>query len=184
MIESQNVLLCPRAQKGLAPIPIEIAEIRAIEDRVKEVAFVTPTKAPELLARFNEGYLFLHRQISVLEYEHVQAEREANKVRAVVLLDRVPGVLKEKGLTSSVDLRNAVLDQDEEYQDACDRANQIRCVVELLKGKMKGLEMAYSSVKKIMNDSAFNMLNRPMSTGGVDAGEIGTAPAGFGKAKF
>lgn len=183
-----TTILVPRALSGLSPIALNLGELDTAERRIAEVATVTPLKAPELLATFNMAFLEASRYIALLEQEYVQAKRQADRIRSVVLLDKVPQILAAKGLASakspagSEDLRKAVLDGDEEYGQALDRVNVIECYVELLKGKQKGLEMAYTSVKKMLGESTFNYGNRLSagSEGEATAGQI----VGFGKARI
>jgi hypothetical protein len=190
LLQTDTAIICPRV--GSQPLCIDLSKVYSIEARIEEVAFVTPTKAPELLARFNEGYLFLHKQICLLEYELVQATREANKIRSIVLLDRVPVILEQKGLggknrAGSEDLRNAILDGDEEYQSARETVEQVSCIIELLKGKLKAFEMAYTSVKKLLGEGAFNMLSRNPGTGtnpDTKVGQVDRPVQGFGKARY
>lgn len=185
MLLTGNEIVCPRGQAGLEPILIDIKAISGIENRIHEVAVITPHKAPELLAAFNIGYLMLHQNITTLERERLLGERRANRIKAVILLDKVPNILKEKGLTNarspggSEDLRNAILAADDEYQEAVDVVEQITCVMELLKGKMKSIEMAYTSVKKILGESNTTMLNRLSAL----SGDTGSNEAGFGTSK-
>jgi len=194
LLYTNTEIVCPINGKGTV---IDLLKVYETEGRIQEVAFVTPAKAPELLARFNESYLYLHKHISLLEYELIRSTREANKLKAVILLDNVPKILEQKGLVSgksksgSEDLRNAILDQDEKYQDALDETQKIKCIIELLKGKMKGVEMAFTSVKKILGESAFNMLSRNPGSGTGNAEVGGTNPdpmksqgGNFGKARY
>lgn len=187
-----GLLLVPRAQE-LPERRIDLAAIKRIEARIDEVALVTPHKAPELLAAFNKAYADLHEHVTVLEVERLRAEREANKRKAVVLLDNVVRILKEKNLwsakspTGSEDMRNAILDQDVQYEELTDKVGQLEAIIELLKGKMKSFEMAYTSVKKILGENAFNMLNRiNPNTGNTGTGDVGSEERtnGFGKARY
>jgi hypothetical protein len=192
LLHSNQAVVVPIV--GKAPLVIDLTHVYEIENRIEEVAFVTTAKAPELMARFNEAYLYVHKHISLLEYELNRAEREANKVRAIILLDKVSVILEQKGLLSgksragSEDLRTAILDQDEEYQDALDQTQKIKCVIELLKGKLKGFEMAYTSTKKILGESSMNLINRTFGSGTGDAPVGGSNPEpiamGFGKATY
>lgn len=192
LLQSETAIVCPIVDA--APQVIDLTEVNRIEARVEEVAFVTAAKAPELMARFNEAYLYVHKHICLLEYELVRAQRQANKIRSIILLDKAPVILEQKGLLSgrsksgSEDLRNAILDQDEEYQEALDQTHKVECIIELLRGKLKGFEWAYTSVKKILGESAFNMLLRNPGSGTGDAPVGGTNPdpmtAGFGTAKY
>lgn len=144
---------------------LDMTAIQTAESRISEVAFVTPHKAPELLAVFNEVFLELTRYITKVEYEKGIAERTANKIKAVILLDRVPAILKERGLSTSADLRNAVLDLDDDYNMALDKCDQLEAMSRLLKGKLDAIEMAYNSVKKIVGENAYNMNNRNLKHG-------------------
>jgi hypothetical protein len=166
-----TAIVCPKSDKNEAPVVIDLTNIYKIEGRIQEVAYVNNVKAPELLARFNEVYLELDQHLCMLRYEHLKAKHKSNKVRSIVLLDKVRDYLKEKGLLTannkagSEDLRNAVLDQDQEYQDSLEVLDQIKCTIELLEGKQKAFEMAFSSVKKIIGDSYLGNNYRNPGTG-------------------
>jgi hydrogenase maturation factor HypE len=95
--------------------------------------------------------------VAHLRYEQARATDEMNKVKARILIDKAPGILKEKGLTNSVDMRNAIIDTDPEYEEAKDRADRIEATVEYLKGKLKFMENAYTAVKKIIGEQQWNM---------------------------
>src|SRR5690606_22674025 len=129
------------------------------EARIMEVATVTQLKAPELLASFNVAYLRAAELVGLLEAQSILFERHASQVRAVVILDRAPVRLKEKGLATeknpngSADLRQAVLDSDDEYRQAMDAVGQINALLSLFKEKKKAIEMAYTSVKKILGET-------------------------------
>lgn len=209
MLTSNNAIVCPRGKKGQEPILIDLLEIAQTEGRLQEIAFVTAAKAPELLAVFNRACLDVSRQSAMLELEYQMSVREANRLRAEIILDKMVGILAAKGLAKasnpagSEDLRNAVLSMDPGYQEQLERSEQIKCVIALLGGRYDAFERAYTAVKKIMGENAYNhsMPNRNLSgdTGTNDVGEIITgarrmmteeSPAprraipGFGKAKF
>lgn len=188
-----KVFICPRGTPGLAPLQFEMGEVYKAEGRINEVAFVTSEKAPELLATFNQAFLILTRQITAVDLERQKAVREANKRRSVVILDLAPSILKEKHLVKdsnpagSADLREAVLDADAEYLGLLDKADQIAAVQELLKGKLKAIEMAYTSVKKILGESAFNYNTHNTSAPNEITGEAGTTSnihGAFGKTRY
>lgn len=193
-----TVLLVPRGLKGLAPLSIDMTSILTAEGRIKEVAAVTPTKAPELLSMFNMTYLDCSKYVALLEQEHIMAKRQADKVRSVVVLERAPQILLTRGLSTaknpagSEDLRRAVLDGDEEYQIAMQLVSDIHCYLDLLKGKQKGIEMAYTSVKKCLGENAFNFGHRGFSAGNEGNAQAGdtidgngkTVAVGFGKARY
>ena len=138
---------------------MEVTDIEEGERRIPEVAFVNHQRAPELLAAFNVAYLVAARVLTQLEYEHVQAKIILGDIRGIILLDRAAGVLAAKGLTSdrnpagSMELRQAVVDTDKEYRAQQDICNQLACARDLFENKKKGLEMAYTSVKKIIGET-------------------------------
>lgn len=166
---TEKIITIPRGVTGLAPLEIDLTNVYRAEGRIPEVAFVTPQKAPELLAVFIDAYASLAKHIVAVDFERSQAERAANKLRAIILLDKVPTILKDKGLTSarspsgSEDLRKAILDSDEEYTSALDKIDQLNALVELIKGKSRSVEMAYTSVKKIIGENAYNFRNTNLS---------------------
>lgn len=184
MLITGTEVVCPAPRKGMRPTTLDLSKPATAMARIREVAIVTPHKAPELLATFNEAYLSLHEAIVRLEAEKLIADREANKIRSVVMLERAPKMLAEKGLTTksapggSEDFRRAVLDADEEYQDALDIVQQLTCVVELLKGQQKAIEMAYTSVKKILGERTFGSASGVGTQNPSLRGDTGDAPVG------
>lgn len=141
-------------------IHFDLSQIYVAESRMEEVANVTPQTAPELLALFNKAYLDLTEMLSVLTYEETRAEKECSRLRSLLLIDRIPGIVKEKGLANSADIRNALVEGDLDYQAARDKADFMHASLELLKGKLKSMEMAFSSVKKIIDGSNYNMAGK------------------------
>lgn len=139
------------------PLTLDLVRIKQAEARAIEVASVTPTKAPELLATFNQAYLDASNAFSRLRYERDCAEAKVNQIKAEILLDKIPGILKAKGVSSSADVRQAIIELDAGYQEALDNLSQLEAMVEFVKGKMKFLENAFTSVKKIMDTKNWPM---------------------------
>lgn len=179
MLLSDGTLRIPNEDGTERSIPL--GYILNAEVRQAEVAIVTPHKAPELLTIFNEAWRNVHDLVTELTNEHNQAQKVADKRKAVILLEVVPKVLKEKDLSTSADIRQAIIDTDSAYEKASERADYIDCVVEYLKGKLKSFENAYNSVKKIMSDDSFNMQGRQNPN---LSGNTGTQPVGFGKPRY
>ena len=195
LIES-SALNCPLGD-GRDYLYINMTEIYTIEARKIEVACVTKTKAPELMQIFERGYSEVSRILPRVAYELSVAEDERNKRAAVVHLDEAPRILKEKGLANSrnpagsADLREAVLNQDQEYLRLKDRVEQIKAVYEFLKLRLKGFEMAFSSVKKIYDSlSQYGQLNKAQNySGGIPDNEISaednmSSVPGFGTPRY
>lgn len=180
--EEDLALVCLREQ-GEAPIEIDLREILRVEARQIDVQYVTPGKAPELLTTFNIAWRDLHQAISMLELEKLRAQKSLDKRRATILLDVVPGVLKEKGVASTVDNRQAVIDLDPEYVECKERVDSIQCAIDFLAGKLKSFERAHQSVSRIMNHDTYNMSSKenPRLTHTPSEQNI---PRGFGKPKL
>ncbi len=155
---------------GTDIINLNLHDIFIAENRAQEVATVNQHKAPELLALFNRAYLDLSNMLSQLRFQQTRAEDCVAKRKAVLLVDIIPGQLKEKGLASSADVRQALIDLDEEYQRAKERLDFIEATIEYIKGKIKFMENAYTSVKKIMGENAYNM-GRADLDGLIDEGK-------------
>lgn len=166
LISTQEEIVCPRGNSNGNPILINIKEILRLESRTDEIQSLTPQKAGELMAVFIRAWRDLHKDVMVLTKERDDAERNCNKVRGRVILDEVPRILKERGLASSrspsgsEDLREAILSQDESYQEASEKLQYITCVLELLKGKMRSFQMAYEAAKNILKENGNYMLNQ------------------------
>lgn len=188
---SDSIIYCPAGNKNGEAIQIDMGYWAQLEARIQEVATVTPAKAPELLATFNRAALDLDRLGNALELEHQMAVREAERVRGEILLDRVPGILKAKGLATdrnpmgSEDMRQAVLSQDKEYQEALDRADMLKAMTKMIRGKFDAFERAFRSVRTLVGEATFNFSNANLKgdTGTAAPGQR-TAPAGFGTAKI
>lgn len=147
----------PAGDEKKPDLVIDLAAIQVSEARQSEVATVTPVKAGELLSTYNKAWADLHELITRLEAEKNRAKRAVDQRKAVLLLDDIPRILKEKGVASAADTRQAVIDRDEAYVRLSERLEAIEIVIALLKGKSKSFENAYTSVKKIMGEDAFNM---------------------------
>jgi hypothetical protein len=132
---------------------LDLREVYSSESRLAEVQSVNAQKAGELLSCFNRAYLLLGDHLHALATWTNEAEAAARKRRAVVVLDEVPRILREKGLSSarspsgSEDLRAAVLDADAEYSKYQDVLAQLKAAAALLSGKQEGFRRAFGSVK-------------------------------------
>lgn len=186
--EAEHALVVPRAGADVSAIVIDLETILRAEARIIEVQAVTPMKAGELLATFNVSWRDLHYNICLLEKEKNDAQRELNRIRATVILERAPKLIKEKGLSDNKETREACVTLDPEYDKAQEVLDQLVAAIELLKGKLKSFEMAYTSVKKLLGESAFNF-NRDISGDGDDR-EPGVVDkherkvSGFGTPKY
>jgi hypothetical protein len=188
---SDSIIYAPAGNKRGEPIPIDMGYWAQLEARIQEVATVTPAKAPELLAVFNYAALELDRLANTLELEYQMAVREAERVRGEILLDKVPAILKAKGLATdrnpmgSEDMRQAVLSQDKDYQDALDRADMLKATYKMIRGKFDAFERAFRSVRTLVGETTFHFSNANLKgdAGAAALDERRTVP-GFGTAKI
>lgn len=190
---TDEIVYCPSGDSKGSAIEIHMGYWASLEARIQEIATVTPQKAPELLATFNRAALDLDRLGNQLELEYQMSVRAADKVRAEILLDRVPKILAEKGLSTpknpmgSEDLRQAVLSADTQYQEALERSDLLKAMVKMIRGKYEAFERAFRSVRTLVGEQNFNYMlpNRNLS-GDSGTAEPGapTPPAGFGRAKY
>jgi len=162
---SDLILNAPRGLPGLEPLVLEMFEIYRAEQRIDEVATVNALRAPELLKTFNKAYKELRKYISVLELEYETALAEQDRVKAVIVLDDAPKILRERGLTTaknpsgSVDQRVAIVALDERYQKIHGIVINLKCFISLLEGKKDSIEKAYTAVKRILPDNSFRRPN-------------------------
>jgi hypothetical protein len=192
-MSTDTLFLVPRGVPGLAPLQLDLTVVHLAESRVQEIGFLTPQKAPELMSLFNKANLDLARYLAELTLERVQAEATVNNIKSVVVLDRAVDILKAKGLTTegnpagSKDLRDAVLNGDQEYQKALLTLNVIETYVELIRNKMRVMENSYTGAKKIIGDGSSGPYNRrnPNLTGDSGSLEPGqTLPGGWVSPKY
>lgn len=155
-MNEMNIIRVPRALDGLEPLTLDMTEIRQADGRRQEVAMVNALRAPELLTLFNNAWLVTAKYLNYLEYELDVAVRRLAETKAVILLDKVPVILAEKGLASarsplgSEDIRQAILDRDPDYKKVQEYISSVRCYVGLLEAYQTSFMNAYNSVKKIL----------------------------------
>ncbi len=180
MIESTD-LVVPSGD-GSKEIRISLGDILTAEIRQDEVAFVTPLKAPELLSTYNRAWRDTHQWMSRLTAEKNRAEKALRNRKGVLILEVIPEKLKQLDMKTSVDIREAVIDTDVEYGLLTDRVDQIEAAIMYLKGKLESFENAFTSVKKIMGENAFNYGGPSMEagTGNGRVGGGGGAPTSHG----
>jgi len=188
LIEGTTVTV-PGPKVGDRDIVLDLKDILVAESRQNEVAIVTLMKAPELLALFNEAWRNVDKYVKQLIAAQNTAEHQLDRRRAKLLLEIVEGVLKGAGLSSTKDTRDAVIALDDEYQVIQDRLDQITAAAEYLKGMLKSFENAFTSVKKIMGEDAFNMANRIGNSNLSHGKEPNNNPkptttTGYGKSRY
>jgi hypothetical protein len=176
---SEYVILAPRGKSEEPDIPIDLEYWAKLEARISEVATVTPTKAPELLATFNRAALKADELANSLEFEQQIAARESDKIKAQILLDDVPKILAEKGLSTnksplgSEDLREAIINSNAKYTESIDRQDQLKALTKMFRTKYNAFERAFRSVKSLVAEQTFNFGKDSRTSGDSGDGEPG-----------
>jgi hypothetical protein len=196
LIEATTVTV-PSPRSDIPARTLNLKNIQIAEARHGEVAMVTPVKAPELLVLFNGAWNDCDTYHKQLSYALTVAEQELGNRRSTILLYEVETFLKGKNIPSTKDTRDAVIMLDTTVQELQGNVDQLKAVAEYMKGKMKFFEHAYSSVKKIMGEDAYNMSSRPnpnLSGGGspkpfqqqtpTTTPTQTTKSSGYGKARY
>src|SRR4051812_134507 len=93
---------------------LDLESIFMAEARQGEIAIVTPVKAPELLSLFNKAWLDPDNLVKDLVATKIEVENEVEKRRATILLYEAKAFLKEQGIESTKDTRDAVIVLDPE----------------------------------------------------------------------
>lgn len=138
---------------------IDFDQVKRIESRIQEIAIVSPTKAPELLATFNIAYLTCSRAVSKLEFEINTLQRAMDQRKSVLLLDELPAILKAKGIWTakspmgSEATREAVISADVPLMNLREKVDELTAWSRMFSDLRRGFEMAYGSVKKIVGDN-------------------------------
>jgi hypothetical protein len=145
-------LLSLTNKDGKEVLAIDIKTIKVAEARIVELASATPEKAPELLYFFTEAYGKVSDLIAKTELAYNRAKVDVEKIKAEILIDKMPDLIKEKKLEkSNADVRNALFFTQADYLQALDLQNQLEALLVFLKGKSKELSMAYFGVKDAIN---------------------------------
>lgn len=174
-----TTLHLPDPSAPATTVAVELGQILECERRQEEIAYVTSTKAPELLRAFSVAWREGHKRMLLASTMLLLAQKKAAERRARVTLDVAPELLKTRGLSSNDENRKAVVELDVEFQACQDVADQWATAVEFLKGKLRTLERDHSAVKAIVKDGAYNGAVRggsnPNLSGGVsqDSSPIG-----------
>ena len=171
-MNEMNVIRVPRALDGLDPLTLDMTDLRQAEGRLGEVAFTNAARAPELLTAFNQAWLSTSRYLNLLEYEQDIADRRLAEIRAIVIIDKLPALLAEKGLATarsplgSEDIRQAFLDRDPDYKRMQELIVVLRSYVSLLGTLKKAFEnglRALVMINKIDNSVKKLLGNDPTS---------------------
>jgi hypothetical protein len=203
MLIEGTTLTLPGATEDKPDQTLDLGSILIAEGRQQEISFVTPIKSAELLYTFNKAWLDTDKLVKGLAADLVKAEKAVATRRSRILLYEVEPFLKQQGVPSTKESREAFIILDERYGVLQERVDQLYAAQEWLKGKMTAFTNSYTSVKKIMGEDTYNMsgrMNNPNLSGGgsqkpflkqepttptpTTTPPTKTTPSGYGKSRY
>lgn len=132
-------------------IKYDMRRVFEAEARIEEISFISNSKAPELLTKFSLAMKDLGEHLADLGYRESVAKRKMRERRAVVVMEVIPGKLAEKKLSNNDTNREAVIELDPEFSATTDVLNQIEASFILVREKLRGIESAINSTKKVLD---------------------------------
>lgn len=149
----KNTLSFKNPLPGQPGITYDLTEIIEAQGRVSEIAHANPHRAPELLSKFVAASFALSDILGDLQFQVFLAERKTDERKALLQVDLIPEVVKERKLGSNAETRQALVDLDTEYQEAMIVLGSLQAGLELVKQKLRAMDSAASATKKIMDDT-------------------------------
>jgi hypothetical protein len=143
----------PNVRDPLHPLTYDLTSVLAAENRTHEIATVTPSKAPELMATFVKACFDLAKMFAELQYQNRLAERAVDVRGAVVTLEIAPKVIAEKKLGNNAEIREAIINVDPLFNQAVSDGMEIEALLALVRGKLQAMEEALNAVKKVMSEA-------------------------------
>jgi hypothetical protein len=165
-----TVLTIQLYRDGLAPLRLDLAPAHQAERRINDIAFATKHHAKELFSTFLRGYINVAKSHAVVKLHAQKAAIEARKRRAVLLIDHIPAMAKEKGLatsrnaTGSEDVREAFYYTDPEYVRIEEARAHLEAAEALLFGKMMAMKAAHDACKAMLSPE-----DRPVASNTAEA---------------
>jgi hypothetical protein len=144
-----DLLIIPRGRPGLSPLKMDLGDIRRIADRLPEIKRATAMTLADLIVDFNIGLLRLAKAISIVDLELKEAEMQYKEVKSMAILEKIELILKDKGVKSTSDTREAAMYLDPAVKEARGRMDLLTVVSTYLRDQHHAFELAYNGAKKI-----------------------------------
>lgn len=133
-----------------------------VESRTHEIAFITPIKAPEMIASIIEARYAVIQHYSDIMFQLTIAQRRMKQRAGIITIDQAPAIIKEKGLSSNAETRNALIEVDDDYNDAAIVYGALEAGVVMFKEKLRALTDAQAAVREILHDTSSTLkFNNP-----------------------
>jgi hypothetical protein len=161
---NQNELSIPNPKKeGDLRLKFDMRSTFAAESRVEEIAFVTPSKAPELMATMSAALRDLSSHLAHLHFHAGIAAKKVRERRAVVVTEIIPTKLAEKKLSNNDSTREAIIELDPEYSAVSEVELEVEAAQIFVREKFRSVESHLNAIKKSM-DATANLLNYSANT--------------------
>lgn len=130
---------------------LSFTNIDSGEKRLREAQLVNPATYAELEYTYGEGYREAKKNLTLVGYEIAQADKILRQIKSEHLIDHYPAFLKEKGIKDNASMREAYLEQQEEYVQANDRLSALKALEQHLENKIRVFENVSRYMKKQMD---------------------------------
>jgi hypothetical protein len=165
MADSSTTFAISPYRKGGLPLKFDMAQVFSAESRMHEISFAGKIQSKDLFATFTRAYIYVSNLHAMVKLHVARASTEARKRRAVLIIDHIPGMAKEKGLatsrspTGAEDIREAFLYKDEEYLLIEEGRAALEAAEALLFGKMMAFREAADACKQMLSPDERPRLN-------------------------
>jgi hypothetical protein len=151
MITNNNLSIPNPKNDGSVRLMYNLENVIAAESRLHEIAFVTPSKGPELLTLFSVALRDLSTYVADLQYQCALASKKKRERRAVVVTEIIPVKLAEKKLSNNDTNREAVVELDPEFSAWCDVEAEVEAAYTYVREKFRNMESHLNAVKRALD---------------------------------
>lgn len=163
---------------------VDLGPILELDARKSEIAGVSKVTGPELMRAMEDGFTTAGKLHASALLEQTKIQGMIDRRRAMVSLDIAPEVLKQKGLLTArapagtEEQRESILALDEPMNQLKESLAHLEAVTNLLKVHMRGFEMAFTAVKKAIDNLMQNGMFTPEQAESlIKRGTVTPAPA-------
>lgn len=103
------------------------------------------------MAELNRGMVQASKVLAIVEAEMLAAKQAVKEARAVALLDKAEGVLADKKMKPTVDLREAVVELDEDVRKYTNTLNELNVMLVFFGNKYQELREGLYITKKMVD---------------------------------